>query len=314
MRPVRQIGRRLSWGVADQAVSSLTNFAVNIYIARYLGAVQYGAFSLAFVTYGFALQASRGLATDPLLVRFSATDVPTWRRAVANCTGTATAVGMATGACVLAAAALLSGVTRQAFLALGLTLPGLLLQDSWRFAFFALGRGSLAFLNDPQRRAAIGPGAERQHLRYIELFNAALAGRPAGLTVCTHLCRGNFRSGWLAEGSYEHVAEALFNELQVDGFFLEYDDARSGGFAPLRFVPKGKMVVLGLVTTKTPALESKDMLKRRIDEAAKYVPLEQLCLSPQCGFASTAEGNVITLDDEIAKLRLVVETAREVWG
>jgi len=148
MRPVRQIGRRLSWGVADQAVSSLTNFAVNIYIARYLGAVQYGAFSLAFVTYGFALQASRGLATDPLLVRFSATDVPTWRRAVANCTGTATAVGMATGACVLAAAALLSGVTRQAFLALGLTLPGLLLQDSWRFAFFARGRGSRAFLND----------------------------------------------------------------------------------------------------------------------------------------------------------------------
>jgi 5-methyltetrahydropteroyltriglutamate--homocysteine methyltransferase len=173
---------------------------------------------------------------------------------------------------------------------------------------------SLAFLNDPQRRAAIGPGAERQHLRYIELFNAALAGRPAGLTVCTHLCRGNFRSGWLAEGSYEHVAEALFNELHVDGLFLEYDDARSGGFAPLRFVPRGKMVVLGLVTTKTPALESKDKLKRRIDEAAKYVPLEQLCLSPQCGFASTADGNVITLDDEIAKLRLVVETAREVWG
>jgi 5-methyltetrahydropteroyltriglutamate--homocysteine methyltransferase len=173
---------------------------------------------------------------------------------------------------------------------------------------------SLAFLNDPQRRAALGVGAEVQHLRYIQLFNAALAGRPAGLTVCTHLCRGNFRSGWLAEGSYEHVAETLFNELAVDGFFLEYDDARSGGFEPLRFVPKDKTIVLGLVTTKTPALESKDMLKRRIDEAAKYVALEQLCLSPQCGFASTAEGNVLTIDDEIAKLRLVVETAREVWG
>jgi O-antigen/teichoic acid export membrane protein len=148
LRPVRQIGRRLSWGVADQAVSSLTNFAVNIYIARYLGAVQYGAFSLAYVTYGFALQASRGLATDPLLVRFSGTDVPTWRRNVANCTGTAAAVGVATGACVLVAAALLSGATRLAFFALGLTLPALLLQDSWRFAFFALGRGTQAFLND----------------------------------------------------------------------------------------------------------------------------------------------------------------------
>ena len=157
VRPVRQIGRRLSWGVADQAVSSLTNFAVNIYIARYLGAVQYGAFSLAYVTYGFALQASRGLATDPLLVRFSGTDVPTWRRAVAKCTGTAAAVGLATGACVLIAAALLSGPTRMAFLALGLTLPALLLQDSWRFAFFALGRGSQAFLNDVAWAAALIP-------------------------------------------------------------------------------------------------------------------------------------------------------------
>jgi O-antigen/teichoic acid export membrane protein len=147
-RSARLAGRRLSWGVADQAVSSLTNFAVNIYIARDLGAVQYGAFSLAYVTYGFALQTSRGLTTDPLMVRFSATDLPTWRRAVASCTGTAAAVGLATGACVLAAAALLNGPTRLALLALGLTLPGLLLQDSWRFAFFALGRGSQAFLND----------------------------------------------------------------------------------------------------------------------------------------------------------------------
>ena len=166
------------------------------------------------------------------------------------------------------------------------------------------------------RRAArrSGEGADTDHLRYITLFNAVLARKPAGMTICTHLCRGNFRSAWLAEGSYEHVAEAMFSGLNVDGFFLEYDDERSGDFAPLRFVPKGRTVVLGLVTTKKPALESKDDLKRRIDAAAKYVPLEQLCLSPQCGFASTAEGNLLTVADQIAKLRLVVETAREVWG
>src|SRR5215831_17034515 len=147
-RVVRQASRRLSWGVADQAMSSVSNFVVNIYIARTLGAVQYGAFALAYVTSGFALNASRGLATDPLLVRFSGTDLPTWRRAVASCTGTATVVGLAAGTCVLAAAAVLGGTAGDAFLALGLTLPGLLLQDSWRYAFFALGRGSQAFLND----------------------------------------------------------------------------------------------------------------------------------------------------------------------
>ena len=147
-RLAHQAIRRLSWGIADQAMSSISNFAVNVYIARTLGAVQYGAFALAYVTYGFALNASRGLATDPLLVRFSGTDVPTWRRAVASCTGTAAAVGLVTGACALAAAGLLSGTTRLAFFALGLTLPGLLLQDSWRYSFFALGRGSHAFLND----------------------------------------------------------------------------------------------------------------------------------------------------------------------
>src|SRR5215469_15558417 len=147
-RFVRQASRRLSWGVADQAMSSVSNFVVNIYIARTLGAVQYGAFALAYVTYGFVLQASRGLATDPLLVRFSGTDVPAWRRAVANSSGTAAATGAAAGLCVLAAAAFLDGPTQLAFLALGLTLPGLMLQDSWRFAFFALGRGGQAFLND----------------------------------------------------------------------------------------------------------------------------------------------------------------------
>jgi 5-methyltetrahydropteroyltriglutamate--homocysteine methyltransferase len=118
----------------------------------------------------------------------------------------------------------------------------------------------------------------------------------------------------VAEGGYDFVAEALFNDLEVDGFFLEYDDARSGGFEPLRFVPPGKRVVLGLITTKRGALESKDELKRRIDEAARFVPLEQLCLSPQCGFASTVEGNALTYDEEVAKLRLIVETAAEVWG
>jgi O-antigen/teichoic acid export membrane protein len=139
---------RLGWGVADQGMSSLTNFAVSIYVVHVLGAVQFGAFSLAYVTYGFALNASRGLATDPLMVRFSGTELPTWRRAVASCTGTATLVGLAVGVCVLAAAAVLNGSLRAAFLALGLTMPGLLLQDSWRYSFFALGRGIQAFLND----------------------------------------------------------------------------------------------------------------------------------------------------------------------
>ncbi len=176
---------------------------------------------------------------------------------------------------------------------------------------------SLAYLNDPAQREYItrlgGDGAH-QHLIYIRTLNAALAKRPAGMTICTHMCRGNFRSSWVASGGYDFVAEALFNELKVDGFFMEYDDARSGGFEPLRFVPKGKKVVLGLVSTKRPAPESKDELKRRVEQASKYVPLEQLCLSPQCGFSSTVEGNLLTLDDEIAKLRLVVETAREIWG
>jgi 5-methyltetrahydropteroyltriglutamate--homocysteine methyltransferase len=184
--------------------------------------------------------------------------------------------------------------------------------------YLQLDDTSLAYLNDPAQRAyveSIGGDGEHQHLINIRLINQALAGKPPGMTVCTHMCRGNFRSSWVAEGGYDHVAEALFGELAVDGFFLEYDDARSGGFEPLRFVPKGgKRVVLGLVTSKRAALESKDELKRRIDEAAKYVPLEQLCLSPQCGFSSTVDGNALTRDEQIAKLRLVVETAREVWG
>jgi 5-methyltetrahydropteroyltriglutamate--homocysteine methyltransferase len=176
---------------------------------------------------------------------------------------------------------------------------------------------SLAYLNDPNQRAAMkerGEDAEHLHEQYIRHINEALADRPDGMTITTHMCRGNFRSSWVAEGGYDFVAEALFNELNVDGFFLEYDDARSGGFEPLRFVPEDKLVVLGLVTTKRGDLEQKDELKRRIEEATSYVPLDQLCLSPQCGFSSTVEGNQLTYEQEVAKLRLIVETAEEVWG
>ena len=183
--------------------------------------------------------------------------------------------------------------------------------------YLQLDDTSLAYLNDPKQRelvASMGGDPDRQHVRYIHQINVALADRPPGMTVTTHMCRGNFRSSWVAEGGYEFVAEALFNELEVDGFFLEYDDARSGDFAPLRFVPKDKRVVLGLVTTKRGALEDKEQLKRRIDEATRFVPLDQICLSPQCGFASTMEGNDLTYDQQVAKLRLIVETAAEVWG
>jgi 5-methyltetrahydropteroyltriglutamate--homocysteine methyltransferase len=176
---------------------------------------------------------------------------------------------------------------------------------------------SLAYLNDPRQReqlTALGEDAEHQHLRYIKQINAAIEDRPEGMTITTHSCRGNFRSSWVAEGGYDFVAEALFGELAVDGFFLEYDDARSGTFEPLRFVPKDKMVVLGLVTTKRGALESKDELKRRIEEASRYVDIDNLCLSPQCGFSSTVEGNVLTYDEQVAKLSLIVEVAQEVWG
>jgi 5-methyltetrahydropteroyltriglutamate--homocysteine methyltransferase len=183
--------------------------------------------------------------------------------------------------------------------------------------YLQLDDTSLAYLNDPKQREyvqSIGGDPNGQHRVYIRNMNAALASRPPDMRVCTHLCRGNFRSAWAASGGYDHVADALFNELDVDGFFLEYDDERSGGFEPLRFAPKGKFVVLGLVTTKRAELESKDDLKRRIEQAARFAPLEQLCLSPQCGFSSTEEGNALSLDDEIAKLRLVVETAKEIWG
>ncbi len=176
---------------------------------------------------------------------------------------------------------------------------------------------SLAYLNDPKQREMMkgrGEDAEHLHEAYISHINEALQDRPDGLCVTTHMCRGNFRSSWVAEGGYDFVAEALFGQLGVDGFFLEYDDARSGGFEPLRFVPKGKQVVLGLVTTKRGELESKDELKRRIEEASQFVDVDQICLSPQCGFSSTVEGNNVTYEQEVAKLERIVETANEVWA
>jgi 5-methyltetrahydropteroyltriglutamate--homocysteine methyltransferase len=174
-----------------------------------------------------------------------------------------------------------------------------------------------ATLGDPDYRRKLSPLAgaqDRLHMTYIRLLNEAIAKRPSGMSICVHTCRGNHRSGWVAAGGYDAVAEAVFNDLKVDGYFLEYDDERSGSFAPLRFVPEGKMIVLGLVTTKKGALEKKDDLKRRIEAAAKYVNIDQLALSPQCGFASTLLGNLLTEDEQFAKLRLVVEVAREVWG
>ena len=184
--------------------------------------------------------------------------------------------------------------------------------------YLQLDDTSLAYLNDPEQRryvASIGGDPDAQHVEYIRHINEALAGRPEGMSVTTHMCRGNFRSSWVAEGGYEHVAEALFHELEVDGYFMEWDDERSGGFEPLRLVPPGaKQVVLGLVTTKRGALESKDDLKRRIDEASRYVSLDQLCLSPQCGFSSTVEGNALSHGEQAAKLALIVEVADEVWG
>jgi 5-methyltetrahydropteroyltriglutamate--homocysteine methyltransferase len=176
---------------------------------------------------------------------------------------------------------------------------------------------SFATLCDPAQRAAlskIGADGEHIHETYIRVFNAAVKGRPPGMTIATHTCRGNHRSAWFASGGYDFIADALFNRLDVDGFFLEYDDERSGGFAPLRFLPKGKCAVLGLVSSKNRALESKDAIKRRIEEAATYAPLEQLCLSPQCGFSSTLDGNDLSGAEQLAKLRLVSEVAREVWG
>jgi 5-methyltetrahydropteroyltriglutamate--homocysteine methyltransferase len=183
--------------------------------------------------------------------------------------------------------------------------------------YLQLDDTSLAYINDPAQRAhieQIGGDPDHLHEQYIANINRALADKPDDLVVTTHLCRGNNQSMWAAEGGYDFVAEALFGDLDVNGYFLEFDDHRSGTFEPLRFVPAGKQVVLGLVTTKRPELESKDLLKRRIEEASQYVDPDQLCLSPQCGFSSTEEGNKLTIDEERAKLELLVEVADEVWG
>lgn len=183
--------------------------------------------------------------------------------------------------------------------------------------YLQLDEVNFAYLCDPKLRDEvrnIGEDPSTLPHTYAKLINGAIATRPADMVVCMHLCRGNFEGAWLAEGGYEPVAEVLFNEINVSGYFLEYDTERAGDFRPLRFLPKGKVAVLGLVTTKSGALESKDALKRRIEEAAKHVPLEQLALSPQCGFASGERGNKLSVAEEMAKLKLVVETAREMWG
>ena len=183
--------------------------------------------------------------------------------------------------------------------------------------YIQLDEVNLAFLCDPKLRDAVrqlGEDPDTLPMTYARLINDTLAGRPDDMVACLHLCRGNHRSNWVAEGGFDPVAETLFNEIDVDAYFMEFDSPRAGNFEPLRFVPKGKTIVLGIVTSKFPELESKDDLKRRIEEAAMHVPLDQLALSPQCGFASTLLGNKLTVEDEKAKLRLVVETAEEIWG
>jgi 5-methyltetrahydropteroyltriglutamate--homocysteine methyltransferase len=183
--------------------------------------------------------------------------------------------------------------------------------------YLQLDEVNFAYLCDPKLRAFVAErGDDPQTLPHIyaRMINAAISDVPADMTKAMHLCRGNFQSSFVASGGYEPVAEILFNEIDIDAYFMEYDSDRAGGFEPLRFVPKGKMVVLGLVTSKSGTLESKDAIKRRIDEAAKFVALEQLCLSPQCGFASSEEGNILAEDEQWAKLRRIVEVADEVWG
>ena len=183
--------------------------------------------------------------------------------------------------------------------------------------YLQLDEVNLAYLCDPSLREHVrarGDDPDTLPLTYAAMINAAIADIPSDMTITMHLCRGNFRSNFVASGGYEPVADILFNTIKVHGYFMEYDSERAGGFEPLRLLPKGKTVVLGLVTSKTGQLESKDTIKRRIDEAAKFAPLDQLALSPQCGFASTEEGNVLAEDEQWAKLRMIVEIADEVWG
>jgi 5-methyltetrahydropteroyltriglutamate--homocysteine methyltransferase len=183
--------------------------------------------------------------------------------------------------------------------------------------YIQLDEVNFTYLCDPALRKQVaerGDDPEKLPHIYAQVINAAVSDVPADMTTAMHLCRGNFQSTFVASGGYEPVAEILFNEINIQAYFMEYDSDRAGGFEPLRFVPKGKTVVLGLVTSKFGALEGKDVLKRRIEEAAKFVPLDRLCLSPQCGFASTEEGNLLAEDEQWAKLRTIVEVADEVWG
>ena len=183
--------------------------------------------------------------------------------------------------------------------------------------YLQLDEVNFTYLCDPKLRAFVanrGEDPEALPHVYARMINAALSDVAPDMIKAMHLCRGNFQSTFVASGGYEPVAEILFNEINIDAYFMEYDSDRAGGFAPLRFVPKGKMVVLGLVTSKSGALESKDELKRRIDQAARFIDLDQLCLSPQCGFASTEEGNILAEDEQWAKLRRIAEVAEEVWG
>lgn len=176
---------------------------------------------------------------------------------------------------------------------------------------------NLAYLCDDEMRAqaeARGENLKQLLHDYARLINESIAGRPDDMAVCIHMCRGNARSRWFAEGSYDPVADIIFNEMNVDGFFMEYDDERSGDFSPLRFVPRDKTIVLGLITTKSGELEDRDGIKRRIDQAAKFLDPEQMCLSPQCGFASVSEGNLLSESEERAKLAMIVDVAEEIWG
>jgi 5-methyltetrahydropteroyltriglutamate--homocysteine methyltransferase len=183
--------------------------------------------------------------------------------------------------------------------------------------YLQLDEVNLAYLCDSDQRDALrarGDDPDRLPAIYATMINRAISDRPPDMVVTMHTCRGNFRSSWIASGAYDAIADVLFNQIGVNAYFLEYDTERAGGFEPLRLVPKGKLVVLGLISSKTGALESKDAIKRRIDAATKYIGLDQLCLSPQCGFASTEEGNILTEDQQWAKLELVLEIAGEVWG
>jgi 5-methyltetrahydropteroyltriglutamate--homocysteine methyltransferase len=183
--------------------------------------------------------------------------------------------------------------------------------------YLQLDDTSLSYFCDPEQRKMLadrGDDPDKLIHVYRDILNIAVAAKPADMTITTHTCRGNFKSTFIASGGYEPVAEMVFNQINVDGYFMEWDDERSGGFEPLRFLPKGKLVVLGLVTSKFGTIETRDYLMRRIEQAAKFAPLDQLCLSPQCGFASTEEGNVLHADEQWAKLALIVEVAKEIWG